>query len=278
MTIAIAVRTSSALVFAADSKLTTNGLAGVDANGELRWVQQTYDNATKVVQNRAGMMAMVAGDANVGRTAALDFIEMWDGDRCTTRATQSDSVASLFAGMVEEKRKFWSATTAPPSDWPGPTVMLGAADPEERVPRVWLANLSGEQHTATEVLTEPGILMEGAYLAAFNLMYGWHLEIASGLADALGISGDEMLDKITSSKALRPVDQINLNTMPIQDAIELAVFLCTVQVEMDRFLPGEPRCGGAIDVMVLRTVPIAEILSYPGKTLHHPHVRAKLNP
>ena len=71
-------------------------------------------------------------------------------------------------------------------------------------------------------------------------------------------------------KVLRPVDKLSLWSMPIQDAVELAVFLAKVQVEMDRFLPGTPACGGPIDVMVLRMVPNRDILIFPGKTLHHP--------
>lgn len=51
---------------------------------------------------------------------------------------------------------------------------------------------------------------------------------------------------------------------------ELAVFLATVQIQMDRFLPGTPACGGPIDVLVLQTVPTRAIISFPGKKLHHP--------
>jgi len=69
---------------------------------------------------------------------------------------------------------------------------------------------------------------------------------------------------------LRPLDKLSLWSIPIQDAIDLAVFLAKVQVEMDRFLPGQPACGGPIDVMILRTVPDRVILSFPGKTLRHP--------
>ncbi|MGN6109652.1 MAG: hypothetical protein ACTHU0_31380 [Kofleriaceae bacterium] len=77
-------------------------------------------------------------------------------------------------------------------------------------------------------------------------------------------------------KLLRPIDKLNLWTMPLQDAIDLAVFLAHTQIEMDRFLPGLPACGGPIDVLVLRVVPDPEILSYPGKLLHHPHQRGRV--
>ncbi len=83
MTIAIAIRTGSAVVFAADSKITTEGVVGFEEDGRPRWQEQTYDNATKVVRDRSGrMMAMVAGHANIGQMAATDFIstlDLWFG-------------------------------------------------------------------------------------------------------------------------------------------------------------------------------------------------------
>lgn len=75
MTIAIALRTESAVIFAADSKVTVPGVVGIDANGQPQWVDQTYDNATKVVHDRSmTLMAMVAGYVTIGQIAATDFI------------------------------------------------------------------------------------------------------------------------------------------------------------------------------------------------------------
>jgi hypothetical protein len=70
---------------------------------------------------------------------------------------------------------------------------------------------------------------------------------------------------------------VNLETMPLQDAIDFAVFLADVQIEMDRFLPGSPACGGPIDVRVLRMVPTPEIIAFPGKALHHPRNRGTVS-
>jgi hypothetical protein len=74
MTIAIAIKTGAAVVFAADSKVTTNGPAGYDQDGQINWLSQTYDNAYKVAHDRnRSLMAMVAGHANIGSLLATDF-------------------------------------------------------------------------------------------------------------------------------------------------------------------------------------------------------------
>ncbi len=86
----------------------------------------------------------------------------------------------------------------------------------------------------------------------------------------LGIENDKLSQALQNLKVPRPIEKLSLWSMPLQDAIELAVFLATVQIQMDRFLPGTPACGGPIDVMVLQTVTTRAILSFPGKELHHP--------
>jgi hypothetical protein len=112
--------------------------------------------------------------------------------------------------------------------------------------------------------------MEGSYDEVFALMYGYEFSVLTGICKELGIEPDRLTEALTKLNVLRSIDKLNLWSMPIQDAIDMAVFLATVQVEMDRFLPGAPACGGPIDVMVLHMAPEPGILSFPGKTLGHP--------
>ena len=72
MTIEVAVKTGSAVVFAADSKVTTSAIGGYQENGDLLWAEQTYDNGVKLVHDRtARVMAMVAGHATWGDSLRL---------------------------------------------------------------------------------------------------------------------------------------------------------------------------------------------------------------
>ena len=271
MTIAIAIKTGSAVVFAADSKITTTGLVGLDEKGEPCWQEQTYDNATKVVHDRSQtLMAMVAGSANIGRISATDFISTLTVNSGESKADQDSAIAEVVARMVDRKSAYWKTTQASPETWPGPTVLLAAPEPGESTPRVWRVDLGGEGAKTTEILTEAGIKLEGAYDEVFALLHGIHVEVLKGISIELKVPPESVWKAWREMKALRPFDKLNLWAMPVQDAIDMAVFLATVQVEMDRFLPGTPACGGPIDVMVLQMAPQAGIVAYPGKTVHHP--------
>jgi hypothetical protein len=273
MTIAIAIRTASAGVFAADSKITTSGIIGYEEDGTPRWVEQTYDNAAKVVHDRSlNLMAMAAGYSNIGQVTATDFISTQTIPFIRGESVQEQDrrIEEFVKELVKRKRAYWETTQVDPETWPGPTVLLAAPSPDEMSPRVWRVALNGPGHELSEILKNPGIRMEGSYDEVFALMYGHDFSVLTGIFKELGIEDDRLNEALTKLKVLRPIEKLNLWSVPIQDAIDMAVFLATVQVEMDRFLPGTPACGGPIDVMVLHMSPEPGIRSFPGKTLRHP--------
>lgn len=277
MTIAIAVRTTSAVVFATDSKLTVKGIGGIRADGTPNWVEQTYDNATKVIHDRTGhLMALAAGIVNIGQILALDFIATYAVQLGVTLADEDAAIEALLDRMAEEKRAFYEKMSGAmkPDEWPGPALLLAIPSSGSAfMPRIWSVDMSGERYQHAEILKRPGIWLEGYYDEVFSLLYGFHPAVSTKISRSLGLDAVAFADALNDPKVLRPIDQLNLQTMPLQDAIDLAVFLAEVQIEMDRFLPGAPACGGPVDVMVLRMVPTPEILTFSGKALHHPRNR-----
>jgi hypothetical protein len=274
MTIAVAVKTESALVFAADSKVTTRGVAGLNPDGTPNWVEQTYDNATKVAHDRNRLlMAMVAGHANVGPSAATDFIQRQAIPLVDSPATQDQQIGELVEKMAKLNEEHWSKTPVPKDQWPGPTILLGLPSTADGAgPRLWRVTLEHAQKTTSEALSgQRGIWLEGAFAEVYTLLYGYHPGILDAVAKTVGIDLTAVAQKTTSLGVLRPIDKLSsVPGMPIQDAVDLAVFLAKVQVEMDRFLPDTPACGGPIDVMILQMAPDPGISFLPGKRLHHP--------
>jgi hypothetical protein len=138
---------------------------------------------------------------------------------------------------------------------------------------VWLADLSGPDVQLDETLPQPAIRLDGSYRDVYGLLYGYEPDIMTQVCKLLDVDAARFHCALRNLRALQAIDKLNLHAMPAQDAIDLAVFLADVQVEMDRFLPGTPACGGPIDVMVLQLAPRPGIVAYPGKALHHPHDR-----
>jgi len=272
VTIAVAVKTGSFVVFAADSKLTTVGIAGINPNGTPNFVEQTYDNATKVAHDRNGLlMAMVAGHASIGEIAATDFIAKRIYSLQPNVATQDQDFSTLVTDMVTEKQRYWSQHNVPQAQWLGPTLLLAAPQPGGVGARVWQVDLKGAGAQSSEILLQGGVRLEGTYDSAFSLLYGFQSEVLARIAAQLSLNPQNVFQAASQPQGwLRPLEKMNFAVMPLQDAVDLAFFLATVQVEMERFLPGTPACGGPIDVMVLHTVPDPRIQFIPGKEVHHP--------
>jgi hypothetical protein len=271
MTIAIAIKTGSAVVFAADSKVTTSGLAGYKEDGAPNWVIQTYDNAYKIVHDgNSRLMAMVAGHVNVGALPATDLIGAERIPPSDSIEEQDKYLDALLQRMEKEARSFWEASKVPEAEWPGPTLTVAMARPDGKSARVWSASVGAGKFQVREILQDPGIHLEGSSDDVFALLYRINPTKASDVVGQLGVNEDKFIETWTSSKVLSPIDQLNLWAMPTQDAMDFAQFLAGVQVQMDRFLPGEAACGGPIDLMVLELYPQTAIREFPGKTLHHP--------
>lgn len=274
MTIAVSIRTGSAVVFAADSKLTTSGIVGIEKDGSPRWQDQTYDNAFKVVHDRSeSLMVMVAGHASIGQVPATDYISTRTFGDMSNAQVQDQRIEELVNTMHQQNSAYWSKkkeVASDPDKWPGPTLLLAAPSPDGITPRVWRVRLSGAKPELKEIQKQPGIRLEGSYNEVFGLLYGFEPSTMDAMANYLGVSTEKVNEAANSLTVLRPIDKLNLHSLPIQDAVDLAVFLAKVQVQMDRFLPETPVCGGPIDVMVLQMAPKAKIYSYPGKVIHHP--------
>lgn len=274
MTVAVLIRTNTAAVFAADSKLTTSGLIGFDEAGEPQFVNQTYDNATKIVADTAGLgMAVVAGTAALGPGSVMDYIASSSVPRAADDATQEAAIRDFADGMAKLRAAYWHERKVSPDRWPVTVVMLALAPAYTNQPLTWRLLFQAENPEVLSVTNR--VYMEGSYDGAYSLLYGYRTDVIDDLARELKV-GDQAVGEaaiyqtLRDTKVLRPIDKLSVHVMPIQDAVDLAVFLATAQVQMERFLPGEPSCGGPIDVMVLKTSPKAEILWLPGKKLRHP--------
>ncbi len=280
MTIAVSIQTNTAAIFAADSRLTTSAFVGFDDAGEPQFVNQTYENATKIVQDTQGFaMAVIAGSATLGPVGVLDYIASSAVPRASATGDQEALIKGYADGMAKLRADYWKEKKVAEDRWPHTVALVALAPTQSLSPQVWYIELRTEQPRV--VLVKRSVYLDGAYDSAASLLYGFRTDVIDALGKELKVGdqpvGEDAIYQILRSvKVLSPIDKRSTSVMPIQDAVELAVFLATVQIQMERFLPGEPYCGGPIDVMVLKTAPNPGIIWLPGKTLHHPLTAGKL--
>src|SRR5262245_17473979 len=229
MTIAVSIITNTAVIFAADSKLTTRGLVGFDTAGEPQFVNQTYDNATKIAGNiRRDAMAVVAGGGAIGPVSGADYIASSEIRPSSDPQQQADLIREFAVAMAKLRVDFWKNLKVPLDRWPITAVMMAVASYDAKTPRVWHLLFGEEEPTVAEIKTS--VYLEGSYDGAYSLLYGYRSDVMDALARDLRVDdkpvGEEAVYKsLAGAKVLRPIDKINTRVMPVQDAIDLAVFL-----------------------------------------------------
>ena len=265
MTIAVVVKTGSAIVFAADSRCTAeNHFPSSGADGKVDAEAVPYDNMTKVgCDDSQRLMVVTTGSPNVGPFTVADFVAMQRFPECRTSGEEEEAIADLFERMAKTN----NVDPRVRSDQ-RTRVVFAAISCETRTPRIWEATVTKDSYVLGSTVPDAGFYLFGESRHAAALLHGYDAEFLRRIG---AVTNGKLL--AAANAARLPMARIVFSSMQPQDAIDLAVFLATVQIEMERFQGGGP-CGGEVDVMLLRSPPHKPILFLPGKGLRHPYSRS----
>jgi hypothetical protein len=217
-------------------------------------------------------VAAFAGNGNIGEQNAADYFSRVSAHLYRPPNEQDVRLVAIISEMVDARASTASKLGIVADKLPPTTVLLAAAPTSGVAPRVWRVELEGGGSKTDEILQAAGVWFEGSADSMMALMYGILPAFDAGIRSAPGMDAAAFDAAKRDHLFQCPIRQINFWTMPLQDAMDFASFGATVQVELDRFRPGIPACGGPIDIMVLEMAPTPRIRHFPGKTLHHPIV------
>ncbi len=145
MTVLVAVRTSTAVVFAADSKLTTQGFVGFDPNGDPLFVPQTYDNAVKLgIDSSRTLIAAITGNASLGEMNVIDFLSRARGT-FLNELQQLAYIENLILGMGKMRFDYWTNLQLAPARWPFTAVLIATTSADTSQPRVWRVSFAEDR-------------------------------------------------------------------------------------------------------------------------------------
>lgn len=289
MTIAVAVKTASATVFAADSRCTTRPDSGPAGS------RRPYDTATKLACDRSGtLMAMVVGDSRIGEVEAAAHIAAYEWPTLDDDAKQVQELEGFVKLLRTADGAFWDQRPDHErARREGTTLVLAIQRVSDRRPAIWKAEFgpgAGSQPLLTAI--DQRVWFDGSAEHVAALLLGTSPEPLAAIATRL----NQVVPDLTAEMLCNAADQLRttqdnavplyrlaVDHMPVQDAVDLAVFLAEAQVTMERFLPAmeitpggdiywRQTCGGPIDALVLQPWP-AKVVSLPGKRLHHPRER-----
>ncbi len=254
MSLGIVVKGSEGLVLAADSRVTlTAQMAQPD--GAMLHLPVNFDNATKLLtfaepNNYIG--AVTYGDAVIGGQAsdlrtANSFIPEFEV------ALQKDnkrlSVENFSQRLSDFFLKQWQERMPTNHKSLGMIFVVGGFDKGEAYGTVFEFNIPNAPKPAQASTKDFGITMGGQHELASRMIVGFDASIIEIITKALRLNIHQV---DTLKNALNQLQlQIPFPVLPLQDCIDLAVFLIKTTATAQNLSIGVRGVGGAIDVAVI---------------------------
>ncbi len=251
MTIAVCITVPEGMVFAADSRQTFT-----NSRGDVR---VSSDNARKLFQLGPNILALTFGwafllgrntNSHVNDFKAALGAEALPVEEVASRLGQH--FAQLYDRHIAE-----NADQAVSENTYALAFLVGGYDPGGKAGKLFEVYIpKGEYYRRLDTDESPGAVWRGQSGAISRLLKGSD----PGLAELEGVS-DELKKQIDEGVLGY---KINYWTMPMQDAVDLSLFLVDTVIQMQRFAdgtyqhPGESvTCGGSIDLAVLEPGAVA---------------------
>ena len=247
MSLAIVIKGSEGLVLAADSRVTLEG--GDPKNVKVMF---NFDNATKLLtfaeQKWIGVVTF--GDAVIGtKTSNLRTAKSLVPELEATLPKERLSVHAFSQLLSDFFRKEWE--TRMPANHPGQgmTFIVGGFDEGKPYSSVYLLKVPGSPTPEETTPDDFGITWGGQLELASRILRGYDPRIIEIATKELGMKVDQV-DAFTKALAQLQL-KIPFQVLPLQDCIDLAVFLIRTTATAQNLSIEIRGVGGAIDVAVI---------------------------
>ncbi len=253
MSLGIVVKGSEGIVLAADSRVTLTAQIP-QPNGIILHLPVNFDNATKLLtfaEPNNYIAAVTYGDAVIGttpsdlRTAKSFMPEFEVGIKEQGRLAVGDFSQKLSDFFLKQ----WKDRVPPGHQTPGMVFVVGGFDEGSAYGSVFQFSIPNSPIPSEEAPGEFGITMGGQPEITSRIVQGFDVRLMGIVKKTLALSDQQENDL---RKALAQLQlQIPFPVLPLQDCIDLAVFLIKTTSTAQNLSIGVRGVGGAVDVAVI---------------------------
>ena len=246
MSLGIAFKGPEGIVLAADSRVTLTGQAGSNL-----LVQAHYDNATKLlkVRDHDNVGAVTYGLGALGgrqpRTAH-SYLPEFERELATDTRLSVERFASTLGDFF---RRQWSAANTP-AEADAMVFLVGGFDEGDAYGRVFEVSIPNSPAPVEKSAGDFGITFGGQHEIAGRLLGGYDPRLEAILAENVHLNAAQtanLREKVLPSLAM----PIPYQFLPLQDSVDLAIFLIKTTATLQGWTTGTRGVGGAIDVATI---------------------------
>lgn len=250
MSLGIVFKGPEGIVLAADSRVTLN--AEIQNTEGKIILPATFDNATKLLrvagQDFVGVVTYGAGAIGMRepRTAHSFLPELENELNGTSRL----SVKKFAEKFGEFFKRQWKINM--PEDYSGSnmTFLVGGFDEDSPYGEVYKIEIPSNPTPEEQNEGQFGIIWGGQLQFTTRLLHGFDPHLPSILQQSLNL--DETRNTHLQEKLIRELSlPIPYQFLPLQDCVDLSVFLIRTTMELQKWLVDVRGVGGAIDVATI---------------------------
>ena len=263
MSLGIVFKGPEGIVLAADSRVTLTTqvpsapiiqVPNATPPNQNLLLTSTFDNATKLLKvsghDYVGVVTYGLGAIGLHQPrTAHSFLPEFESDLQEPKRLKTSDFAAKLSGFFMGQ---WNSNM--PKDYSGPDMvfLIGGFDEGEPYGRVFEVHIPGGPDPK-EWHGDPGMFgpVWGGQLEFTNrLLQGFDPRLPALIKEKLGLSGEQAHDLETKVKNELNVP-IPYQFLPLQDCVDLSIFLIRTTMTIQKWMVGVRGVGGAIDVATI---------------------------
>ncbi len=250
MSLGIVFKGPEGIVLAADSRVTLTG----QIPGQNLLIPATYDNATKLlkVKGQDYVGAVTYGLGAIGQQeprTAHSFLTEFEAKLTEEKTEKRLGVEEFAKKLGSFFMDRWKSSM--PSDYKGPPMLflIGGYDENTAYGRVFEVSIPSTSAPKEWHAAEFGAVWGGQTELIDRLIKGYDRRIDEIVGNQCGLSPEQQ------AKLTEKLGELNLaipyQFLPLQDSVDLSIFLIRATITLQTWQLGVRGVGGAIDVATI---------------------------
>jgi hypothetical protein len=252
MSLGIAFKGPEGIVLAADSRVTLT--AEMKRGKEKMMLPATYDNATKLLQLSAiyNVGVVTYGIGAIGQKeprTAYSFLPELEKNLADKKIVQPtvDEFAKQFSDFFMDQ---WNEKMPPKYSGPDMVFLIGGFDKDEAYGKVYRVTIPSNPTPEEQNANQFGVTWGGQLEYTNRLIKGFDPKLPVIAKNFLKLTDEQ---QVALEKHLEGAlsTQIPYQFLPLQDCVNLSIFLIRTTIELQNWIVGVRGVGGAIDVATI---------------------------